>query len=114
MKPSLLAIFLSIVFFFSCSLQENDIDTSSDTFNEVNTNPIVASSVDSLKMNEAKSSIQCSPEYILASFTVYEDGKFSVEITEEELNMLGVSEKSYQDFIKGLSLMNNSHLNNEE
>ena len=77
-------------------------------------NPVLASPVDSLKVNEAKSSIQCSPEYILASFTIYKDGLFTVEITEEELNMLGVSEKSYQDYLKGLSLMNKGYLNNAE
>lgn len=113
MRHSLITDVLLIVLLCSCSIQEQDVDLP-DTMLEVNSNPVIASYVDSLKMNEAKSSIQCSPEYILASFTVYEDGEFSVEITEEELSMLGVSEKSYQEYLNGLSIMNNSHLINAE
>ena len=65
--------------------------------------PVLASSADSSKVFNAKSAIQRSPEYILSSFTVFKDGKFTVEVSTEELKELGVSYADYLSYKERVS-----------
>lgn len=102
---SVFIIAVLMALFVSCSIQETSIETPHSLEISLQ-NPVLATNADSTSIVKAKSAIQSSPEYILASYTRYKNGEFIVEITEEELLSLGVSQEDYLNYVNVVSRMN--------
>lgn len=73
--------------------------------------PSVVSQLDSVSFIRVKSTIQASSSALLANSMVYRDGSWSLDITVEEADSLGVSKRLYVNYlsiIKELKYPNNS------
>lgn len=87
-----------------CAVMEQSVEEVTER--PLPATPVIATCSDSTKVFNAKSAIQRSPEYILSSFVVVKDGKFCLEISKEEREELGISEKAYNAYLKQLTKVN--------
>lgn len=85
----------------SCSIMEEG--TYEVTEQRLPTSPIFASSLDSTQVFKVKSTIQCSPVYLLSAYVIIKDGKYTLDITKEERIELGILERDYTAYLKRLS-----------
>lgn len=101
MKRFICVLLLSFISFWKCAIMEQSIEDSKERL--LPANPVFYSASDSVKLFNAKSAIQRSPEHLLSSYVVVEDGVFHLDITKEEMDSIGVSDKDYQKFLKTMS-----------
>lgn len=74
--------------------------------NRVQDKPEVSAITDSLKLRQVKSAIQSSPAALLANSMVYKDGKWSMALTMEEADSLGVPQSLYNQYKKQIEKLN--------
>ena len=105
MKTRIVIVVIAILT-ASCAMAEKDIELQEKR--EMATMPVFASTTDSLKVFNAISSMQRSPEYIFSACTVFEDGVFKLVMSEEELRESGISVKDYKAYLQKLDKLNES------
>lgn len=89
-----------------CAIAEQDVVLPEEK--TVSANPVFASPSDSVKVFNAKSAMQRSPEYILSSAIVFKDGKFQIDMTMDEILESGISEKEYEAYQQKIDILNNT------
>lgn len=105
MRESISAVFFCLIV-AGCAIAEQDFVMPEEK--AIAVNPVFASPTDSVKVFNAKSAIQRSPEYILSSSIVFKDGRFQLDMTPEEIIESGISEKVYKAYQQKLEKLNNS------
>ena len=68
--------------------------------------PTISGIVDSVAVEKIKSAIQSSPAALLANSMVYKDGKWSMALTMEEADSLGVPQSLYNQYKKQIEELN--------
>lgn len=86
-----------------CAIIEQSLDVPEKN---VPLNPVIATGADSTQIFNAVSSVQRSPEHLLAGFTVFENGRYSCNITPTELSAIGLTEEDYKQYLKVLYKLN--------
>ena len=105
MRESISTAFICLLL-AGCAIAEQDVVLPEEK--TVSANPVFASPSDSVKVFNAKSAMQRSPEYILSSAIVFKDGKFQIDMTLEEILESGISEKEYKAYQQKLDKLNNA------
>lgn len=98
-----LSIVLSFIAFCSCaSIKEVD----NQQLRPVLQTPTISGIVDSVAVEKIKSAIQSSPAALLANSMVCKDGKWSMALTMEEADSLGVPQSLYNQYKKQIEELN--------
>ena len=103
MKRFLFINIFLIIFVASCAVAEQ---TSPEHVTVVYENPVLHTPADSLQVQRITGIIQSSPESILSASTVKIDGKYVLDITEEDALELGISEDIYERYCEVLVKLN--------
>lgn len=72
----------------------------------VQNKPVFSSPADSLQVQRITGIIQSSPESILSASTVKIEGKYVLDLTEEDALALGISEDIYKRYCEVLEKLN--------
>lgn len=102
-KLFIIILFASCFFLSGCAIIEQSLDIPEKV---IPLNPVLATGSDSTQVFRAVSSVQRSPEHLLAGFTVLENGYYSCKITPTELREIGLTEEDYKQYLKVLSNLN--------
>ena len=101
MKRFICILLLSCVSFWKCAILELSIEDSPES--PLPATPVFYSASDSIKIFNAKSAIQRSPEHLLSSYVVVKEGTYYLDITKEEMDSIGVSDQDYNKFLRIMS-----------
>ena len=96
--------FTTILLLNGCAIIEQSIEENPEKVIPVN--PVLAVGADSAQVFKAVSSVQRSPEHLLAGYTILENGKYTCNISPTELKEIGLTEADYKEYLKVLAKLN--------
>ena len=102
MKKFFLTILYILAVCSCASIKEADIQQPRATLLK----PTLSVISDSVAIKKVKSAIQSSPAALLANSMVYKDGKWSLALTMEEADSLGVPPSLYNQYQKQIEELN--------
>lgn len=102
MKKFFLTILYILAVCSCASIKETEIQPS----RPVLLKPALSAITDSVAIKKVKSAIQSSPAALLANSMVYKDGKWSMALTKEEADSLGVPQSLYNQYKKQIEKLN--------
>ena len=97
-----LYLFVGLAVISCASIKEADLQTAEKSLPE----PSLISISDSVRIRQIKSAIQSSPEALLSNSIAYEDGLWSLSLSREGADSLGVPENLYQHYLEKLESLN--------
>lgn len=98
-----LSVLLCVIVTCSCA---NIKEVGIMKANNVHDKPIVSAIADSLRLRQVKSAIQSSPAALLANSMEYNDGKWSMALTKEDADSLGVPRSLYEQYLLKIEELN--------
>lgn len=100
----IIIVFATCFLLNGCAIIEQGMEEKPEK--AIPVNPVLAVGADSAQVFKAVSSVQRSPEHLLAGYTILENGKYTCKISPTELKEIGLTEADYKEYLKVLAKLN--------